>query len=413
MRIVLLNDDGLSNARGGAAIIANWLRAELAGRGHDVAFITTHQQQLDTPMVHFTDKFGEVVSIYSNYPLQQRHSRCVNNHLTAAPLRLLLHRIRPDAVHAHNIHTHLGYQALGFASESTKNVILTAHDTFMVSYHRVGGEGYLRAASEGRAYKMKLLDHLKVAGRRYRPMRNTAIKKILGISNTKVVAISHAVGSFLSDHGITPATVIHNGVPMRLDPPASLIEEFRTKQNLNGPTVLFAGRVSHDKGMGALLSAMELVLRKLPTAHILVAGELAAMEPFMSRAHESVRKAVRVTGWLEPADMPLVYASCDVVATPSLYLDNFPTVNLEAMAAGKPVIGTKFGGTPEAVQDGVTGFIIDPREADAFAARLLMLLQDGDARRRMGEEGRDRVRKDFTLQGMAKQYERLYRGETI
>jgi glycosyltransferase involved in cell wall biosynthesis len=410
MRIVLLNDDSLPNARGGAAVIVDALRRDLAARGHETVLITTHQTPSDTPMVQVSDGIGEIVSIRSNYPLQSRHSRCVRNPDTEPSLRLLMHRLRPDVVHAHNVHTYLSYQSLALASEVTKKIFLTAHDTFLVSFHRVGGEKYLQAASEGRPFAMTMMDHLRGAGRRYRPMRNSAIKKILPATGTKVVAISHAVGSFLNDHGIKPAAVIHNGVPMRLDAPAAIVENFRKNRGLTGPTVLFAGRVSHDKGVGALLAAMEIVLRTLPSAQLLIAGDATAAEPFLAKAHPAVREATRVTGWLSTAEMPMVFSACDVVATPSIYLDNFPTVNLEAMAAGKPVVGTKFGGTSEAIEDGKSGFIVDPRETDAFAAKLLMLLTDADLRRRMGEEGRDRVRKEFSLQNMTTNYIRLYQG---
>ena len=70
----------------------------------------------------------------------------------------------------------------------------------------------------------------------------------------------------------------------------------------------------------------------------------------------------------------------------STYLDPFPTVNLESMALGVPVIGTRLGGTPEAVVDGETGFLVNPFDVADVAAKALALIEDDGLRERLGEE---------------------------
>jgi glycosyltransferase involved in cell wall biosynthesis len=78
------------------------------------------------------------------------------------------------------------------------------------------------------------------------------------------------------------------------------------------------------------------------------------------------------------------------------------------MAAGKPVVATKVGGSPEMVTDGVTGYLVPPADSDSLAKAVIDLLQDSGKARVMGEQGRKTVHEKFTLEAMTKSYEKLY-----
>jgi len=106
--------------------------------------------------------------------------------------------------------------------------------------------------------------------------------------------------------------------------------------------------------------------------------------------------------------MPVAYAAAAAVTTPSLYLDAFNLMNIEAMALGKPVIGSVFGGIPEIVEHGVTGYTIDPRNEASFAEAILSLLTDPVRAERMGRAGRERVQKEFSVEKQADAYLALY-----
>jgi len=313
-----------------------------------------------------------------------------------ARLKELFAELKPDAVHAHNIHTYLTYQSLTIARQFTENIILTAHDTFAISFARVRGPRYEQSALSGTALRMHWWEHLLSCGRKYWPPRNRAIRRILTKSCTTVVAISHATETFLQANGIPVHAVIPNGIDPPPTPPAD--------RNTRRPTVLFAGRIREDKGVAALLDAFARVLEEVPDAALLFVGEEKRLLPFIRSVQKNVQKSVQTTGWIPPEEMPLAYASADVVAVPSLYLDNFPTVNLEAMAAGKPVVGTCFGGTPEAVIDGETGFIVNPRDVDAYAQALVTLLTKKEMAEQMGKAGRKRLEESFTLSAQVNAY---------
>jgi glycosyltransferase involved in cell wall biosynthesis len=81
---------------------------------------------------------------------------------------------------------------------------------------------------------------------------------------------------------------------------------------------------------------------------------------------------------------------------------------LEAMAAGLPVVATAVGGTPEVVVDGVTGLLVPPHDPISLAEAIVRLLDAPDLRRQMGQAGRERVKKSFTVERMVEQTQTLY-----
>jgi len=115
------------------------------------------------------------------------------------------------------------------------------------------------------------------------------------------------------------------------------------------------------------------------------------------------------TGWLDGAELQAAYAATDVFVTPSICFDTFGMVNLEAMEHAKPVVATVFGGSPEVVEDGVTGFVANPFDLEAFSDRIARLLEDQGLRRRMGEAGRERLARFFTIDRLAAEFLEEYR----
>jgi len=85
-----------------------------------------------------------------------------------------------------------------------------------------------------------------------------------------------------------------------------------------------------------------------------------------------------------------------------------PVAAIEALAAGVPVVATRVGGTPAVVDDGETGFLVDPGDVDALADRLALLARDGELRARLGRLGAERIRARYGVERMVDEVERLY-----
>ncbi len=403
MHIVILNDDVLiPGFRGGVAVVVDMLRRAYTKLGHKVTLITTHQKPGEDE-IRWSDENGEVISIAVRIPMKGLHRRSASVTDVSPRVRKLLAEIKPDAVHAHNIHVYLTYDVLNVAKEFTDSIALTIHDTFLVSFARVGGPRYEEDLKRGRPHRLHWWNHLLMIGREYWPLRNWKIKKILKQTGTKVVVYSHAMESLLNANGIK-TFFGRSGLEERPEPSQEEIQEFQKRHGFGSPAILYGGRLSGDKGLDALLNMIPLVLDKIPNATFLVIGDSKRAEPHLAKAPERVRSAIKLLPWLDYEEMQIAYRACDLITTPSLYLDNFPTINLEAMRAGRPVVGTCFGGTPEAVIDGQTGFIVNPRDVRTYADRIVQLLQDPKLRETMGKAGQERIRTSFDVRKQAESY---------
>ena len=102
------------------------------------------------------------------------------------------------------------------------------------------------------------------------------------------------------------------------------------------------------------------------------------------------------------------YPAFDLLCSSSLDQEGMPNVLMEAGAAGLPVVATAVGGALELVEGGVNGFLVPPDNIDSMVQKLEKLLRDPDARRRMGQAGREKMRREFSVTGMVARMTRVY-----
>jgi len=106
-------------------------------------------------------------------------------------------------------------------------------------------------------------------------------------------------------------------------------------------------------------------------------------------------------------DIPQILADIDIFVLSSVS-EGFGRSAAEAMACAKPVVATKVGGVPEVVDDGITGSLVLPKNPNALAEAIITLLQNKEKAQRMGQAGRKRVEKMFSLQKNIRQTEEIY-----
>jgi glycosyltransferase involved in cell wall biosynthesis len=169
--------------------------------------------------------------------------------------------------------------------------------------------------------------------------------------------------------------------------------------------VLGAGRFSPEKGFGILVEAAASICRDNPTAGVVLFGEGPLRGELARRVAElGLRGRVVMPGFR--TDLDSLIGGADAVVLPS-YTEGLPNVALEASAAGVPVVATAVGGTPEAIADGASGFLVRPGDPAGIATRVSELLRDPALRARFGAEGRVRMRRLFTFKAQAKAYLQL------
>lgn len=157
-------------------------------------------------------------------------------------------------------------------------------------------------------------------------------------------------------------------------------EAARVRESLRigpGPLVLYAGKLSLGKGTRVLVDALDAIRRAVPGVQVAFAGKGEMALPAASDVH--------ALGSLPQATLFALYRAADVVVVPSIWPEPFSRVLVEAMWLGRPLVATAVGGSPEAVQDGVTGRLVPKGDAPALAEAISGLLRDPERRVRMGE----------------------------
>lgn len=164
-----------------------------------------------------------------------------------------------------------------------------------------------------------------------------------------------------------------------------------------GDFLLFVGDVTHDKGAAVLLEAyrrlenpppLVLIGRQYLPAQALPAGAVAL-------------------GVIPPAEVAAAWRRSIVGLVPSIVPDSCPTVVLEAMAAGRPVIGARSGGIPDLVDDGRTGILVPPADPTALAAALRKLIASPELRQTMGDSAQRRF-SEFSATRVVPRIEQVY-----
>ena len=179
----------------------------------------------------------------------------------------------------------------------------------------------------------------------------------------------------------------------------NLVQKF----GLEGCKVLLTvSRLDERKGHDRVIEALPVVLERFPDTRYLIVGR--------GREEESLRALVKrmglegrvlFAGYIADEELPAYYNLCDLFVLPNRETEDFAQLRgdyegfgivfLEAGACAKPVVGGRSGGVEEAVVDGVTGLLVNPRSTCGVAEAVIRILEDGELARRLGREGRNRA----------------------
>jgi glycosyltransferase involved in cell wall biosynthesis len=181
----------------------------------------------------------------------------------------------------------------------------------------------------------------------------------------------------------------------------------------DAPVVFAAGRLVSKKGFEYLIDAAAALRARQPSLQVLVAGEGDLHEALRARAAAVAPSSVRLLGRQSQDEVARLAAAADLVAVPSVVddagnVDGLPNVALEALATGTPVIASRVGGLPSAIEDGVTGRLVPPRDAPALAAAIADLLANPTAAHSLGDAARARAIRDYGWDRVAERFEAIY-----
>lgn len=203
--------------------------------------------------------------------------------------------------------------------------------------------------------------------------------------------------------------LIYNGVQPFTDRNPDEKRCIRRKLELGAKdtVVLTVANLIAYKGHADLVQAARRVVDRGGRACFLLAGEDRGIQARLARQARSLGVSANLRFLGRREDVDDLYAVSHLAVLPS-HEEGFSNVILEAMAAGLPVVATAVGGNPEAVVDGVTGWLVPPRQPGALADKILDLIQHPLKAARWGQRGRRRALSLFSMEKMIREHRRLY-----
>jgi glycosyltransferase involved in cell wall biosynthesis len=212
-----------------------------------------------------------------------------------------------------------------------------------------------------------------------------------GNSLNGMIVPSHPMLRILKDYGVTTHSEV---IPTGIEPASFELgnrEGFRTSYNIpqDRPVLLFVGRVAHEKNIGFLLNVVDCVRKQIPDVLFIIAGEGPARESLARDAKVlGLMQNITFIGYLDRhTELNNCYRSADIFIFSSR-TETQGLVLLEAMAQGVPVVSTAELGTRDVLQDGL-GVWIAKEELPDFTDKVVKMLKDTDARKSVGDSGRD------------------------
>ena len=229
--------------------------------------------------------------------------------------------------------------------------------------------------------------------------------------SVRFIAISSAVSRALLSVGVNPDRIdmIHNCSDLKaFDPRATPDSEVQAKGKVR---VGVFGRIEERKRVLDAVEAVSL-LGEAVGAHLFIVGEAwtekgAVVERELRAKVSELGIEDRVTFTGYRTDIPKIIAALDIVLMPAED-EPFARVVLEGMCMGRPVIGTRSGGVPEVIEDGISGLLVPPRDPRALAGAIRSLVDDPAAARRLAENGRLRAIREFSVEGHLRRIEETY-----
>jgi glycosyltransferase involved in cell wall biosynthesis len=329
--------------------------------------------------------------------LNDRVDSSYRSFLTVMPLARVLRKIRPDVVHLHGIRP-IFIGSLAARLAGVKRIISTLHGSYRLM--SMDGQG------KENAFLLALSKLMHLAGFSL----STHIIADANSLQDEIKEMFRLVPFYRSSSLEKKMETIYNGIDV--DEFKDLGDGHALRDKLGIPRDRFVfGTISRldepKKGIAVFLRAAHRLLQEGHSAHFLITGEGYSKQPLLKLANE-LGLGVKVTFLGYWDNLKEVLAALDVFVLPS-FSEGFPIVNLEAMAAGLPVISTDVGGVSEGIVHNSNGVLVPPNNEKEMARAMTFLIEHPEIAKNMGEKGKVRVETEFTISIMTSSVLSLYR----
>jgi glycogen(starch) synthase len=380
VRVLMLTWEYPPLVVGGLGRHVEALARELSAAGHDVRVVTRGQADSvvdeDVHGVRIRRAAADPLAIDFTTETLLAWSQAAEHTLIRATLPLV-RRWRPDVVHAHD--WLVAQSAVTVAAATGAPLVTTLHATEAGRH-----QGWLPAP-------LNLAIH---SVERWLARHSAAVitcSRAMHVEATRLFEVPH-------EH----VSVVPNGIHAeRWRAPAATRRAVRTRFPADGPVLVFAGRLVHEKGVQTLLDAVRPLRETYPGLQLLVAGTGVHEAQLRARARRlRIARSVRWLGFVAEEELAALLGAADVVVVPSLY-EPFGIVALEAAAAHTPLVVAETGGLLDLVADGIAAASFPPGDAPALVAAVRVVLDDPESAKRATARADRVIRRNYTWHAVA------------
>ncbi len=369
MKILFINNLFPPDYVGGAEISAFYSVYGLMQRGYDCSVLAAFARADRESREEYVFKGVPVRKLTFDHRASTQAARLFDP-VVYRHVRREIEEIAPDLVHIHNVSgtslaPFLACRLLGIP------VVVTLHDYWMLCPNNM-----LLKADTSLCDPATAPLWCRDCYRRYDfwgsvPGRRQIIQSLVGdvrrfISPSQCLVDLHVRAGYDAER----FRVLKSGIGMSLfQAPTSAAVRQVIQENAAYNTMLFAGHIVRIKGLEVLAQALPAMQRHIRDFRLLVAG--AGEQGLVDRLAEQAPGAVRYLGKLPFYELRPVYAVSKLTTVPSIWYDNSPIVLYESLLMGTPGLGARIGGIPELIEEGETGYLFTPGDADDLAAKAI------------------------------------------
>lgn len=391
MKIMQINK--FWRVRGGSERYVFELSRMLEERGHEI--IPFAMQDGDNEPSLYSSLFVSPVELADPYRLSLARrigtaSRILYSKEANSRISVLADLADPDIAHMHNIYHHLSPSILPPLVDRGVGTVMTIHDYKLVC------PALRHYNSQGICERCKPLRYGSCI--RYRCVKDSLAASILCAVEVFFHDLTRAytdrIDRFISPSRFVAKKLLDRGIPQdKVEVIPNFVDTSRWQPNGDGGDyILFVGRLTEEKGILTLIRAVAT----LPHVKLKVVGSGMLNHQMRQLAIEVGADNVEFLGFRNEDEVRQLVQQSRFTCMPSEWFENAPMAALEAFACGKPVVGSRIGGIPEMVREGVTGLLAEPGSVEELSAAIERLWNDQELCREMGQEAREMAVREFS-----------------
>jgi glycosyltransferase involved in cell wall biosynthesis len=398
MRILSIHTNGTISGGGDVVFIQG--NRLLATRGHEVAWLTIG----DAP---YATEYGQVAYCLPEFRKGSKLQKQINlaaGHIYSQPARRLAERARreflPEIVHIHNIQGHLSPSVLLPFKNHSIPIVQTLHDYRLLcpAIHFLS-HGRVCESCKGKRYYYCTLKRCRKG-----ELLRSSVAALGSYVRDYFYQYDKLISAYIAPSEFMRKKMVEYGYAQEKIHllPNAYFGHVPEPEGSKREHILFAGRLSPEKGVDLLIRAVKNL-----KVVVNIAGDGPERERLHGLAKEINARNVNFLGFLNAGELGRLYQSALVTVLPSRWYENGPLVVLESYANSTPVVGARIGAIPEFIEDGKTGLLFTPNDADNLHIVLQYCLTHPGSLKRMGETALRRVKAENSQAAYLKGLEKI------